>query len=95
MINTSELSRAILEAAHRGLVQERLQIESQIHEIERFLGGKGQTSAKEIEPLASASADTKTKKRTMSPEARKRIADAQKKRWAVSRGEATVPVEGI
>ena len=84
--NTSELSRDILEAALRGLTHERSKIEEQIQEIEGLLHGTAPAKAS-APAAASSSGGASTKKRTMSADARKRIAEAQRKRWAVSKGE--------
>jgi hypothetical protein len=47
------------------------------------------TVAKPVGPIVGTAIGTKTrKKRILSPEARKRIADAQKKRWAAVRKAA-------
>jgi hypothetical protein len=49
----------------------------------RRIGGVLKTVAKLVAPIVGSVLGTKArKKRIVSPEARKRIADAQKKRWA-------------
>ena len=63
----------VLEAALEGLELQRQRIEEQVRQV-RALLGKGRPSA--------ASTDAAPRKRTLSPAARKRIAAAQKKRWA-------------
>ena len=46
-------------------------------------------TASKVKPTAAESAPTKTAgKRTMSPEGRERIAEAQRKRWAASKKAA-------
>ena len=66
---------ALLEAALIGYQHQAAQLAEKIAEIRRQLGGKTPSAA----PKAAA---TPTKRRTMSAAARKRIAAAQKKRWA-------------
>jgi hypothetical protein len=67
---------SFLTAALEGLELQRKRIEEQIDQVKAMLGGRrvrfggGTLSAKPV------------KKRLLSPEARKRIAMAQKKRWA-------------
>lgn len=64
----------ILEAALEGLEIQKMRLETQIREIRERLGKRGRNSRET--PVQTA------RKRTLSPEARKRIAAAQKKRWA-------------
>ena len=53
-----------------------------------LLAGAGKVSAKAIQASALKSAPKKKrKKRVLSPEARKRIADAQRKRWAAQKAK--------
>jgi hypothetical protein len=71
---------AFLSAALEGLVMQKSRIEAQIAEVKRLLGhGK---AAPVAAAQAEAPAKTKGGRRKMSAAARKRIADAQKKRWA-------------
>ena len=67
----------LLEAALEGLLLQRDRIESQIREVQALLGRK--------RPAAAAASDAfgaSARKRQLSEAARKRIAAAQKKRWA-------------
>ena len=64
----------VLEAALEGLELQKKRIDAQITEIRARLGKRSRGPAA---PAVSA-----TKKRNLSPEARRRIAVAQKKRWA-------------
>jgi hypothetical protein len=64
----------VLEAALEGLELQKSRIEAQILEIRNRLGKRSRT---QTEPAHNSG-----KKRSLSPEARKRIATAQKKRWA-------------
>jgi len=71
------MNRSILEAALIGYKHQLAQARTAVADIEKQLGGRGpgrrRTTA--VEPVARP-------RRTMSSAARKRIADAQKKRWA-------------
>lgn len=49
-----------------------------LREVRAFLSGDKVAVKKSVAPAKKA----KRRRRTMSPEARKRIADAQRKRWA-------------
>ena len=62
-----------------GYQMEKQKIDEKIRQIEARLGGKHVASA------AAGLAKVKEVKRVLSPEARKRIAAAQKKRWAEHR----------
>lgn len=68
---------ALLEAALEGLEIQKHRIEEQIEQVRSLLGHgshrRGRPSAVQAAPA---------KKRLLSPAARKRIAAAQKKRWA-------------
>ena len=67
---------AFLEAALEGLLLKKQQVEEQIREVKALLGRRrGSTSSAGSTPVAQT-------KRELSPAARKRIAAAQKKRWA-------------
>ena len=68
----------LLEAALEGLLLQRDRIEAQIREVKTLLGRKRPASATQSEAPLGASA----RKRQLSDAARKRIAAAQKKRWA-------------
>jgi len=72
--------KEILQAALLGYEAERRRIEDAIIEIQNRMGGGGG-----VPPPFKGKAAPKTKKskkRVMSAEARARIAEAQKKRWA-------------
>jgi hypothetical protein len=70
-------SREILEAALTGLEAQREKLDEQILQVRSMLRNK----KTEAFPHAAGVA----RKRVLSPEARKRIATAQKKRWAAFR----------
>lgn len=85
----------ILQAALQGLEGQKEKIEEQIAQVRSLLGRRvgrppkqdagvtGNTSAKTSS--SSSSGGATRKKRVLSAEARKRIAAAQKKRWAAFR----------
>ncbi len=52
-----------------------------------LLAGLGSSAATALQSLA-ASPKKKKKKHVLSPEARKRIADAQRKRWALQKAKS-------
>lgn len=62
----------VLEAALEGLQLQRTRIDAQISEIRSRLGKRPRAATETVLPA----------KRNLSAEARKRIATAQKKRWA-------------
>ena len=81
-------NREILEAALQGLEGQRQRVEDQIAQVRAMLGGRAGRPAKGNSSASYGSAKktaTVRKKRVLSLEARKRIAVAQKKRWAAFR----------
>lgn len=76
-------SREILEAALHGLEAQRQKLDEQIVQVRSMLGRRAGRPAKSASQSGSAS--TAGRKRVLSAEARKRIAAAQKKRWAAFR----------
>jgi hypothetical protein len=83
----TDQTAGILEYALRHLEQERAEIEAKIQHIRRQLGGRVSTSTSES-GAASAQAMNGSgprRKRVLSEAARKRIAAAQKRRWAEHR----------
>ncbi len=72
-----------LQMALVGYQMEKAKIDEKIREIQARLGGKRMAGAQA--GAGAGSAKTKGGKRVLSPEARKRIAAAQKKRWAEHR----------
>jgi hypothetical protein len=75
---THELTPEIITAAIVGFEQQKLRIDAQIAELRQMLGGG---------PTATAATPEvpKGKRRKMSAATRKRIGDAQRKRWAESK----------
>ena len=69
-----------LQMALIGYQMEKQKIDERIRQIEVRLGGKHVAAT-----AGPGAAKTKVVKRVLSPEARKRIAAAQKKRWAEHR----------
>jgi len=85
---TAGPSREILEAALQGLEAHRQKLEEQIAQVRSLIGARGGRASTAThggnETNAGRPAGNRGK-RTLSPEARKRIAAAQKKRWAAFR----------
>src|ERR1035441_6630174 len=81
---TNKFIAEILNAAIVGFEQQKLRIDAQIAELRQMLHGG---------PTATAAAPEvpKGKRRKMNAAARKRIGDAQRKRWAESTKESTPP----
>jgi hypothetical protein len=62
---------------------------ARLTQIRSLLANTGAASSKATAPKAKKAAKAKGKKRrVLSPEARKRIADAQRKRWAAQKAKA-------
>ena len=80
-------SREILEAALQGLEAQRQKLDEQITQVRSLLGSRGGRPSRAASGLGEGSGSRMgtRRKRTLSPEARKRIAAAQKKRWAAFR----------
>lgn len=78
------LDPTILEAALEGLEAQRQRLEEQIREVRSRLGrrGPGRPKSTPDSSPAQESAQSGRKKRKVSAAARKRMAEAQKKRWA-------------
>jgi hypothetical protein len=78
---TPKLTAEIITAAIDGYQFQKSQIDAKVAELRALLaGGPAQTAATPV--------PTKRKRRKMSAAARARIAEAQRKRWAASRGES-------
>jgi hypothetical protein len=79
-----------LEMALIGFEQKKVEIEEKIHQIKSMLGsGSSASPKKSAAPKAAEDLAPVRKKRTLSAAARKRIALAQKKRWAEHRKSQT------
>lgn len=89
---TSAPSREILEAALQGLESQKQRLDEQIAHVRGLLGtsGTGRKAGRppknpEAQPSSAGHTPGGRSKRVLSAEARKRIAAAQKKRWAAYR----------
>ena len=82
---THKLTPEIITAAVEGFEQQKLRIDAQIAELRQMLTGSPTATAATPEALKG--------KRRMSAAARKRISDAQRKRWAESKGHSESPSE--
>jgi len=67
---------SLLSAALEGLEMQRRRVEEQIAQVRAALGGR------KLRPSSGEVPARPVKRRELSPEARKRIANAQKRRWA-------------
>jgi hypothetical protein len=81
LMPTPILTPEIINAAIVGFEQQRLRLDTQIAELRAMLDGS------RPEPVSTPEVP-KSKRRRMSPAALKRISDAQRKRWAASKGES-------
>lgn len=84
----------LYEAALEGLEIQKQRLEEQIRLVRSLIGGKKtRTVAAVVEEAPSASSKKAgrkpRRKRNLSPEARKRIAEAQRKRWAAFRKDSS------
>ncbi len=78
----------ILEAALQGLEAQRQKLDEQIAQVRAMIGHRGGRSSKNSRAGGEGTAVQRNgegKRRVLSSEARKRIAAAQKKRWAAFR----------
>lgn len=80
-----ELSRNVIEAAILGLEEKSRQLDEAILELRTQLNGGSATQP------ATSTAVTHTARRPMSASARKRIAEAQRKRWAAQKAGTAKP----
>ena len=87
--STAAPSKDILEAALQGLEAQREKLDEHIAQVRAMMGGRPGRPPKAAAAAAKHAPETRTarKKRVLTPEARKRIAAAQKKRWAAFRKE--------
>ncbi len=85
--HTAAPHHEILEAALEGLEAQKQKLDEKIAQVRSMLGGRA-TKAAAKAPAWSGEVSSNggaAKKRILSPEARQRIAAAQKKRWAAYR----------
>ena len=85
---TPKLTTEILIAAIEGFEAQKLRIDAQIAELRTVLDGG------HLEPVATREAP-KGKRRIFSAAARRRMKDAQQRRWAKIRGESEPPSEPV
>ena len=86
--HTAAPHHEILEAALEGYEAQRHKLDEKIAHVRSLLGGRASKVAKAPAwggETASTTGGGAPKKRILSPEARQRIAAAQKKRWAAYR----------
>jgi hypothetical protein len=84
--NTPAANREILEAALHGLELQRQKLDDQIAQVRSMLGRRVGRPPKGGSQGTTEPAQAGTRRRrSLSDEARKRIAAAQKKRWAAYR----------
>lgn len=82
-LSGSTPNREILEAALQGLEAQKQKLDEQIAQVRSMMGQRVSRSPKAATVSESVSENGNgRKRRTLSAEARKRIAAAQKKRWA-------------
>jgi hypothetical protein len=81
---TAAPHREILEAALHGLEAQKQRLDEQIAQVRTMLGGRPGKPIK-AQAWAAGATNGAPRKRILSPEARQRIAAAQKKRWAAYR----------
>ena len=74
---STQLTPEIITAAIEGFENQKARIDEQIAELRAMLNGR--------QPTAAVAPQT-TKRSTMSAAGRKRIAEAQRKRWAAAKG---------
>ena len=80
--STARPSKEILEAALQGLEAQRDRLDAQIAQVRGMVGGGRPGRPAKNKSSQSGPAANGRKKRTLTAEARKRIAAAQRKRWA-------------
>jgi len=85
MPNPKTASREILEAALQGLELQRQKLDEHIAQVRSLLGRRVGRPPKEGHAASVAEVKKAPVKRVLSAEARKRIAAAQKRRWAAFR----------
>lgn len=92
-IQTGKLSADVLKAALSGLEAQKRTIDAHIADVRSMLGIGADGMKRRGRPPRTdepaATAPVGRKRRRMSAEARARMAEAQRKRWAAQRGEAT------
>lgn len=88
MPRRNRISPGLLEAALDGLKQRLVEVDRNISEVRKLLRSPGAAPASPAEPPAGR------KRRRMSAAAKRRIAEAQKRRWAAFRAAQATPKRG-
>ncbi len=83
-----KLNTEILTAAIDGFEAQKTRIDAQIAELRALLEGRGAVPVTTAQPLTP-------KRRKMSAAARKRIGDAQRKRWALSKSQSEPSLKSV
>jgi len=83
-MTTQKLNESIVLAAIDGFESQKTRIDQQIAELRAMLPGSNR-------PADTPSSDGETGKRKFSPDALRRMREAQKRRWARVRGESSAP----
>jgi hypothetical protein len=86
------IDRSILEVALAALENQKAELEAMIESARRQLGARPVQKDEGAPAAQPAARRKKGRKRTMSAEARARIAEAQRKRWAASK-KGSAPAE--
>jgi hypothetical protein len=79
-MHTRQLTAAILDAAIEGFEAQKRRIDEQIAQLRQLQNGHS--------PATTTSEPQKRTRRKMSAAVRKRMGEAQRKRWAVAKGDA-------
>jgi peptidoglycan hydrolase CwlO-like protein len=82
-----KLSNEIIEAAIAGFQGQKKHIDEQVAELRAMLSGRSS------KPTTATDEAEKGPRRKISTAGRKRMAAAQKKRWAAVKGETTAPAK--
>ncbi|HEY2840667.1 MAG TPA: hypothetical protein VGJ26_16040 [Pirellulales bacterium] len=83
-MTTQKINESIVLAAIDGFESQKSRIDQQIAELRAMLPGSNRQAD-------TPSSDGETGKRTFSPDALRRMREAQKRRWARVRGESAAP----
>jgi hypothetical protein len=73
------MAKSLIQSVVKQLHQERVRLEDELHRVTAALTAFGRVYMQGVKPRAAA---TSTQKRTISAAGRKRIAAAQRARWA-------------
>jgi hypothetical protein len=93
--HTGDLSPDVLNAALHGLEAQKQTIDRHIQQVRSMLGLGTGRRGRPPKSAASPLTPPTRKGRRRSPEARARMAEAQRKRWAVIKGVKEAPAKGV